>query len=179
MNGIAYLNKGAGRVLTADETRERSRAAFNLWRQADYIAPECHAAIYLRARPGRWLAAKRFRRCHPMDAACPAPVRAEPAGAVPGCHRHERSLPGGASVVFSTESVPKFGAPLKLRADCWKCDQAGDDRPSHRRRCSGHRRGTRETTAPRPARCCGCRAGAGSRLETSENRLCCQRNSAA
>jgi hypothetical protein len=50
MNGIAYLNKGAGRVLTADETRERSRAAFNLWRQADYIAPECHAAIYLRAR---------------------------------------------------------------------------------------------------------------------------------
>jgi hypothetical protein len=112
MNGIAYLNKGAGRVLTADETRERSRAAFNLWRQADYIAPECHAAIYLRARGVGWLAAKRFRdvirwmphALHPSGLSLPAVFLAvtDTNEAFRAVHR----------LFLNRERAEKFGAPL-------------------------------------------------------------------
>lgn len=58
---ITYGNRGAGRVRSADETAERSRAAFNLWRHADYITPDCHAALYLHMRDIGWLAHRRFR----------------------------------------------------------------------------------------------------------------------
>ncbi len=112
MSGIAYLNKGAGRVLTADETRERSRAAFNLWRHADYVTANCHAADYLHTRGVGWLSGKPFRdvirwmpdALHPSGQRLPAVFLAvtDTNEAFRAVHR----------VFLKRERAEKFGAPL-------------------------------------------------------------------
>src|SRR4051812_2491070 len=61
MAGVPYGRKGAGRVRSSEETKERSRAAFNLWRRGDYITLDCPATLYLQARGIGWLAHKQFR----------------------------------------------------------------------------------------------------------------------
>src|SRR4051794_39427432 len=112
MSAIHYGDRGAGRVLSADETLKRNRASFNLWRHATYITPDCHAALYLRARGIGWLASRRFRDTvrwtpdarHPSGLTLPAIFLAvtDTTEAFRALHR----------IFIKRERPEKFGTPL-------------------------------------------------------------------
>jgi len=90
---LSYENRGAGKVLTADETAERRKAVRAFWFRCDF-ATGTPVAAYLARRGLPWLAqndAIRFRAdtSHPKGGKLPAMVALvyDGAGSIAACHR--------------------------------------------------------------------------------------------
>ena len=111
---VPYGRIGAGRVRTADETKERTRAAFTGWLRGDYVTPDSPAGCYLAARGIGWLAATRFRDVlrwrpdarHPSGITTPAILCAvsDAGGNFRALHR----------IFLKRERPEKFGGPMSL-----------------------------------------------------------------
>lgn len=114
MKDIAYGWKGAGKVRSLGDAKERVRKAFNEWRRADYIAEDTPAFAYLVARRVQWLAAKPLRQTirwrpdarHPSGAMVPAIYCAvtDVYGAFRAVHR----------IFLKPDKPEKFGKPASF-----------------------------------------------------------------
>ena len=120
---IAYENRGAGRVRSADETAERRRNARTFWHHCDYATPGTPAALYLARRGLPWLMGHEHIRyrpdCpHPSGGTLPALVTLvhDGAGAICAVHRTFLDLSGAKAAVGPVKASygPIAGGAIRL-----------------------------------------------------------------